>query len=85
MKMIRQIDSIMTWWGNQELELQQWEDCMKSKNTRILAIVMLVPNRNPPGYKEHVISFITISFRDGVTIIYWLINMKVCVQFCRII
>ena len=36
------------WWGNQELELHEWEDFRKSKKTRILAIFMLVPNKNTP-------------------------------------
>ena len=43
------------WWGNQELELQEWEDFIKYNKTRILAIIMLVPNNNPQGYKENVI------------------------------
>ena len=46
------------WWVNQELELQEWGYCIKSKKTRILNIIVLVINNNPPGYKEHVISFI---------------------------
>ena len=37
------------WFGNQELELQEWEDFIKSKKTIILAIIMLGPNNNPPG------------------------------------
>ena len=27
-------------WGNQEVELHEWGDFMKSKNTRILAIII---------------------------------------------
>ena len=34
---------------------------------------MLVPNKNPQGYKKHVISY--ISFVEGVTIIDWLLIM----------
>ena len=37
---------------------------------------MLVPNKNPPGYKEHVISFIALSFGEGDTILNWLGNIK---------
>ena len=33
------------WWGNQELERQEWEDFIKSKKTRILDIIMLVPKK----------------------------------------
>ena len=51
------------WWENQKLELQEWEDFIKSNKTRILAIIMLVPNNNPQEYKEHVISFIVFDFR----------------------
>ena len=46
------------WWVNQYLELQEWEGCMKSNKTRILAIIVLVPNKNPQGYKGCNISFI---------------------------
>ena len=55
-------------WGNQWLELQEWEYGIKYKKTRILAIIMLVTNNNPPGYKEYVIYFIVFSFGEGVTI-----------------
>ena len=41
---------------------------------------MLVPNKNPQGYKEHVISFIAFAFGEGVTIIYWITNMKLYVS-----
>ena len=37
---------------------------------------MLVPKNNPPGYKEHVLSFIMLSFGEVVTIIDWLENTK---------
>ena len=37
--------------GNQELELQEWEDLMKLKKTTILDIVTFVPCKNPPIYK----------------------------------
>ena len=37
---------------------------------------MLVINKKPQGYKEHVISFIVFEFGEGVTIIYWIANMK---------
>ena len=39
------------WWENQELELQEWEDCINSDKTIILAIIMLVPKNNPHGHK----------------------------------
>ena len=64
------------WWGNQDLELQEWEDFIKSNKTRILYIVMLVLNRNPQGYKEYIIQFIDFAFGECVTTIYWLANMK---------
>ena len=41
---------------------------------------MLVPNKNPQGYKEHIISFITFSFGEGVTIIDCIANMKLYVS-----
>ena len=50
------------WWGNQDLELQDWGDSIMSNKIRILAIIMLVPNKKPKGYKEHVISFILLAF-----------------------
>ena len=37
------------WWTNQDLGLQEWEDCINPNKTRILAIIMLVPNNNPQG------------------------------------
>ena len=37
------------WWGNQDLEPQEWEDCIQFKKTTILAIIRLVPNNNTPG------------------------------------
>ena len=37
---------------------------------------MLVPNNNPQGYKEHVISNIDVAFGEGVTIIDSIENMK---------
>ena len=42
---------------------------------RILDILVFVPCKNPPGYKEYVNSFITFSFEEDVTIIEWLANM----------
>ena len=47
------------WWGNKYLELQEWEGCIKSNKTIILANIILVPNKNPHGYKGHDISFIS--------------------------
>ena len=41
---------------------------------------MLVPDKNPQVYKEHVIKFISFDFGDGVTIIDWLSNMKLYVS-----
>ena len=41
---------------------------------------MLVNKKNPQGYKEHVIYFIKFSFREGVTIIDWMENMKLYVS-----
>ena len=43
------------WWVNQDLELKEWEDCIKPDKTIILAIIMLVPNNNPQVYKQDVI------------------------------
>ena len=44
---------------------------------------MLVPNNNPQGYKEHVISFISFYFGEDATIIDWLSNMKLYVSNIR--
>ena len=44
-KLCREVNDI--WWGNQDLELQEWEDYIKSKKTRIIDIIMLVPDKNP--------------------------------------
>ena len=41
--------------------------------------IMFDPNKNPPGYKEHVISFIAFAFGEVITIIYWLVNMRLYV------
>ena len=68
------------WWGNKYLELQEWEDCIKSNKTITLAIIMLVPNKNPKGYKEHTILFIVFAFGEGVTIIDWLANINVYIS-----
>ena len=38
---------------------------------------MLVPNKNPRRYKEHVISFISFSFGEGAIIIEWIEKIKV--------
>ena len=67
------------WWGNQDLKLQEWEDFIKSNKKIILAIIMLINNKNPQGYKEHVILFILFSFGEDVTIIDWIENMKLYV------
>ena len=40
---------------------------------------MLVPDKNPQGYKYHVIWCIEFSFGEGVTIIDWLSSMKLYV------
>ena len=64
------------WWGNQELELQYWYDCIKYKATRILDIIMLVTCNNTPGYKGHVIYLKTFDFGERVTIIDFLKYMK---------
>ena len=37
------------WWGKQQLEIQEWENYINSKKTRILAIIMFVLNNNIPG------------------------------------
>ena len=52
---------------------------MKYKNTITLAILMLVPFKNTPGYKENIITFIEFDFGEGVVIIDWIANMKPCV------
>ena len=67
-------------WRNQYLELQEWDDCINPHKTIILAIIMLVPNKNPQGYKEHIISCIAFDFRKYVTIIDFLANMKLYVS-----
>ena len=64
------------WWGNQELELQEWGYFIKSNKIITLAIIRLVLNNNPQGYKKHVISFISFAFGEGVNIIYCIANMK---------
>ena len=69
------------WWGDQDLELKEWEDFIKSNKTRILDIIMLVPKKNPQGYKEYAISFIDFSFVECVTIIYWQAKMKIYVCY----
>ena len=38
---------------------------------------MLVPNKNPRRYKEHVISFISFSFGEGAIIVDWIEKIKV--------
>ena len=63
-------------WEDQELRLQESGYFIKSNKTRILALIMLVQNNNPKGYKQHVIYFIDFSFGEGVNIIYWLANIK---------
>ena len=35
------------WWRDQDLELQEWYDCIESKNKIILDILMLVLFKNP--------------------------------------
>ena len=62
------------------MEVKQWEDCIKCKKTRILAIIMIFSNKNPPVYKEHVIYFIAFSFETGVTIIDFMANMRIYVS-----
>ena len=71
------------WWGYRELELKECKDYIKSNETRILDIIMLVTNNNPQGYKEHVISFIVFDFIEGVTIIDWLENMNLYVSYIK--
>ena len=41
---------------------------------------MLVKNKKPQVYNEHIISFIVFSFGEGVTIIDWIENMKLYVS-----
>ena len=53
---------------------------MKSNKTRTLAIIVVVPNKNPKGYKERIISFIVFAFGEGVTIFYWQANMNLYVS-----
>ena len=40
---------------------------MKSKKTRIVSVIMFVPQNNPSGFKEHVVTFIAFYFVEGVT------------------
>ena len=54
---------------------------MKSNNTIILAIILLVPNKKPQWYKDQSIFSISFSFGKGVTIIGWLENMKLYVSY----
>ena len=68
------------WWKNKELEMQEWDYCIKSNKTIILDIIMLVSNKNPQGYKEHIIYFIESIFGEGVIIIHWLSNMEIYVS-----
>ena len=46
------------------------------KSQEKVYIIVLVPNNNPPGYKEHVISFIVFYFLGGVAIIYRIYKNK---------
>ena len=46
----------------------------KDKKIKILAIIMLVTNNKPQGYKENVIYFITITLGEYVNIFNWLAN-----------
>ena len=39
------------WRGNQDLEMQEWEDCTNPNKTRMIAIIMLVTKNNPQRYK----------------------------------
>ena len=48
-------------WEDRELRLQESGYFIKSNKTRILALIMLVQNNNPKGYKQHVIYFIYFS------------------------
>ena len=68
------------WWVNQELELQEWDDFMKSKKKRILSIIILVPCSNPTGYKEHVICFNVFAFGEDITTLDWLEKMNIYVS-----
>ena len=67
------------WGENKYLELQEWEDFINSNKTIILAINMLVRNKNPQGYIENFISFITSAFVESVTIIDWPTKIKLYV------
>ena len=37
------------WRGNQDLEMQEWEDCTNPNKTRMIAIIMLVSKNKPQG------------------------------------
>ena len=52
----------------------------KLQEKRILSIIMFVPNKNPQGYKYHVIYFIVFAFAEGVTIVDWVSNMNIYVS-----
>ena len=52
------------------------EFCIKYKKNRILSIIPLIANSNPPGYKEHEIYLITFSFGEGVTIMFFFLAGK---------
>ena len=40
---------------------------------------MFTPKKNPPGYKEHVIYFISCALGESVTILDWIENVKLYV------
>ena len=58
------------------MELQEWQDCIKSNKTRTVAIIILVLDRNPQGYNEQFIKFIDFYFGIYVAINHWLENIK---------
>ena len=66
------------WWENQYLVSHEWDNFINSKDTIILAIIMLVPCKNPPGYKQNVNNSIEFDLGEGVIIIYWIENIKLC-------
>ena len=68
------------WWGYQYLELQYWEDLIKSFKI-VSDILMFVPWYKPPGYKERIIFFGAFTFGEVFIIIYWMENMKSYVSY----
>ena len=53
---------------------------MRSRKIIILSILMLDPYKTPPSHQERAISYTVFDFREGVTIIDFISNMKLYVS-----